>query len=182
MDAWKKNVRNVPVMSTTIKLKRATSPSKQDQLSGNALRPSSLINPARLVRSLRYSAADAVKERFWVSVVPTAAEVVLVADSVVAVLTRNAPRNSGQQVHGSHSVRQGTPRRRRRSEAGEVGAWPDRRWPRSGWPHRTATGGKGRVGGVSAVRTGRRDIPHACIFSSTQQCRCTTSLYAREAH
>ena len=51
MDAWKKNVRNVPDSSTATKLHRAISPSMNDQWSGKIFRPSSLTKPEMLVRS-----------------------------------------------------------------------------------------------------------------------------------
>ena len=41
IEAWKKNVRNVPVIRMITKLYRATSPSMNDQWSGKILRPNS---------------------------------------------------------------------------------------------------------------------------------------------
>ncbi len=46
IEAWKKNVRNVPERSTTTKLQSAISPSMNDQWSGKTLRPSSLTKTA----------------------------------------------------------------------------------------------------------------------------------------
>jgi len=48
----KKSARKVPLPIRTTNAYSAISPSRNDQWSGKALRPSSLTKPARLVRSL----------------------------------------------------------------------------------------------------------------------------------